>query len=237
MMLFIPPALPVNEQQEATGLESLLYDWGVLADDVVVYDTDAASISDTNDLILNAFDAKHPITQQFISNQIKVRFGVSRSVRVNPMRSNDESLTVTRLIGTNSEHAWGERSYRLSFHYDPGIDMPPKALGFAVASERVTAKDKNLQYSVQAGRLVTFSCADFISNNRLGNEGNLTLVLSSINWLVGRDAQLNVAARPIEKFQLTLNQQELLRLRYSLLFGLPGAAALLGLIVYWTRRR
>jgi hypothetical protein len=237
MMLFIPPALPVNEQQEATGLESLLFDWGVLADDVVVYDTDAASISDTNDLILNAFDAKHPISQRFISNQIKVRFGVSRSVRVNPMRINDESLTVTRLIGTNSEHAWGERSYRLRFHYDPGVDMPPKALGFAVASERVTAKDKNLQYSVQAGRLVTFSCADFISNNRLGNEGNLDLVLGSVNWLVGRDAQLNVSARPIEKFQLTLNQQELLRLRYSLLFGLPGAAALLGLIVYWTRRR
>jgi hypothetical protein len=153
------------------------------------------------------------------------------------MRSNDESLTVTRLIGTNSEHAWGERSYGLRLHYDPGVDIPPKALGFAVASERVTAKDKNLQYSVPAGRLVTFGCADFISNNRLGNEGNLTLVLASVNWLVGRDAQLNVAARPIEKFQLTLNQQELLRLRYSLLFGLPGVAALLGLIVYWTRRR
>jgi len=237
MMLFIPPALPVNEQQEATGLENLLYDWGVLADDVVVYDMDAASISDTNDLILSAFDGKHPITQPFVSNQIKVRFGISRCVRVNPSRTNDESLTVTRLIGTNSVTAWGERNYRTAFVYDRGIDMPAQSLGFAVASERVTAKDKTLPYSVQAGRLVAFSCADFITNNRLGNEGNLTLVLSSINWLVGRDAQLNVPARPIEKFQLTLNQKELLRLRYSLLFGLPGAAALLGLIVYWTRRR
>jgi len=237
MMLFIPPALPVNEQQEATGLENLLYDWGVLADDVVVFDLDAANISDTNDLILSAFDEKHPITQQFINNQIKVRFGVSRSVRVNPSRVNDESLTVTRLIGTNSETAWGERSYKTRFIYNPGFDMPSKLLGFAVASERVSAKDKSLPYTVQAGRLVAFGCTDFISNNRLGNEGNLTLVLSSINWLVGRDTQLNVAARPIEKFQLTLNQQELLRLRYTLLFALPGAAALLGLIVYWTRRR
>jgi hypothetical protein len=237
MMLFIPPALPANGQQEATGLGDLLFDWGIIADDVVVYDMDAASISDTNDLILSSFNDKHPITQPFISNQIKVRFGVSRSVRVNPSRSNDESLTVTRLIGTTSETAWGERNYRTGFVYDRGIDMPSKALGFAVASERVTAKDKSLPYSVQAGRLVVFSCADFITNDRLGNEGNLTLVLSSINWLVGRDAQLNVAARPIEKFQLTLSQRELLRLRYSLLFGLPGAVALLGLIVFWTRRR
>jgi len=237
MMLFIPPDLPVNEQQEATGLENLFYDWGVLVDDVMVYDTDSANISDTNDLILNSYDPKHSITQPFINNQIKVRFGVSRSVRVNPSRTNDESLSVTRLIGTSSETAWGERSYRTRFHYDPGVDMPAKALGFAVASERVKAKDKNLPYTVQAGRLVVFACSDFISNNRLGNLGNLSLVLSSTNWLVGRGAQLNVAARPIEKFQLTLNQRELLRLRYSLFFALPTAAALLGLIVYWTRRR
>jgi hypothetical protein len=236
MMLFIPP-LPFNERQESTGLENLLFDWGISAENVIVYDTSAANISDTNDLILTAFDAKHPITQQFIDKQIKVRFGLSRSVQVNPSRTSDESLTVTRLIGIASETAWGERNYRSTPHYDFGIDIPAKALGFAVASERVKARDKNLPYTVQAGRLVAFSCADFISNNRLGNEGNLTLVLSSINWLVGRDAQLNVAPRPIEKFQLTLNQRELLNLRYSLLLVLPGAAALLGLIVYWNRRR
>jgi len=209
----------------------------VLADDVVVFDTDPANISDTNDLILSAFDEKHPITQQFISKQIKVRFGLSRSVRVNPSRINDESLTVTRLIGTKSETAWGERNYRSTPQNNFGVDRPAKVLGFAVASERVKARDAKLQYSVQAGRLVAFSCSDFISNNRLGNEGNLTLVLASINWLVGRDAQLSVAPRRIEKFQLTLNQKELLRLRYSLWFGLPSAAALLGLIVFWTRRR
>ncbi len=236
LMLLIPPALPANEQQETTGLENLLYEWGIIADDVVVFDTDPANISDTNDLILTAFDEKHEITQQFIRNQIKVRFGASRSVRVNPSRINDESLTVTRLIGTASTTAWGERNYRSAPQNNFGVDRPAKVLGFAVASERVKARDIKLQYSIQAGRLVAFSCSDFITNNRLGNEGNLTLVLASINWLVGRDAQLNVAPRRIEKFQLTLNQKELLRLRYSLWFGLPSAAALLGLIVYWTRR-
>jgi len=236
LMLFIPPDLPKNEQRETTGLENLLFAWGIRADDVVVYDTDPTNISDTNDLILNAFNDKHEITQQFISNQIKVRFGSSRSVVVNPSRINDESLTVTRLIGTNSKTAWGEYNYHSKPQYNYGVDIPANALGFAVASERVKARDIKLQYSIQAGRLVAFSCSDFITNNRLGNEGNLTLVLASINWLVGRDAQLTVTPRRIEKFQLTLNQKELLRLRYSLWFGLPSAAALLGLIVYWTRR-
>lgn len=237
LLLFIPPGLDINAQMEATGLENLLYDWGILADDVVVRDVNPANTNDTEDLILNAFDAKHPITQPFINNQIRARFGLSRSVRVNPSRVSDASLTVTRLIGTDSELAWGERSYRTRFHYNPGVDLPAKLLGFGVASERVKAKDKNLPYSVQAGRVVAFGCADFISNNRLGNEGNLSLVLASINWLVGRDTQLNVPARPIEKFQLTLNQQELEHLRYSLMFILPSVAGLFGLIVYWTRRR
>lgn len=237
LLLFIPPDLPLNSQQEATGLENLLYDWGILTDDVIVKDINPASINDTEDLILNAFNDKHDISKQFFDNQIKVRFGASRSVRVNPSRVSDESLTVTRLIGTDSKTAWGERSYKIKFVYNPGIDMPHELLGFGVASERVSAKDKNLPYSVQAGRVVAFSCSDFIGNNRLSNDGNFALVLSSVNWLVGRGAMLNVRARPIEKFQLNLNQQEFLRLRYSLLLILPAAAGLLGIIVSWTRRR
>lgn len=237
LLLFIPPGLPLNSQQEATGLENLLYDWGILADDVVVKDLNPASINDTEDLILNAFSEKHEISKLFFDNQIKVRFGTARSVRVNPSRASDESLTVTRLIGTDSKTAWGERSYKIKFVYNPGIDMPYDLLGFGVASERVSAKDKSLPYTVQAGRVVAFGCSDFISNNRLSNDGNFPLVLSSVNWLVGRGPMLTVPPRPIEKFQLNLNQQELLRLRYSLLLILPAAAGLLGLIVYWTRRR
>ncbi len=222
---------------EATGLENLLYDWGILADDVVIHDNNPNNISDAKDLLLSAFDSTHPITQQFIRNQIKVAFGISRSVRVNPMRATDESLTVTRLIGTQSEQAWGERSYKtVPFRNNTGIDLPGKLIGFGVASERVSAKDKDLPYRVQAGRVVAYGCSDFISNNRLGNEGNLTLVLASINWLTGQGSLLSVPARPIQKFQLTLNQSELERLRYSLLFVLPCAAGLLGLVVYWTRR-
>jgi hypothetical protein len=228
----------------SAGLDNLLFDWGVLADDVVIYDTDPSSLNDTGDLMLRDFDPQHPhpITQQLNALQMPVRFGVSRSVRVNPSRIKDESLVATRLIRT-SKTAWGERQYRTLRvpdrmpEYNPGTDMPGDVLGLAVASERTTAKDKTLLFSVPTGRMVTFGCADFVSNDRLGAYGNLTLTLSTVNWLVGRDTLLNVPARPIQKFQLALNQQELLRLRYSLLFALPAAAGLLGFIVYWTRRR
>jgi ABC-type uncharacterized transport system involved in gliding motility auxiliary subunit len=84
--------------------------------------------------------------------------------------------------------------------------------------------------------LVVFGNTDLISNNRIGNFGNQSIMLNAVNWCLDRDTQLNIPARPIERFQLTLSQQDLSRLRYSLLLALPGAAALLGLLVYWTRR-
>ncbi|MFT3783015.1 MAG: GldG family protein [Nibricoccus sp.] len=240
LLLLIPPDLPQNAQLEPTGLEDLLFDWGLRADDVLVRDVDPSNISDTQDLILTAFSDKHPITQPFISNQIKVRFGASRSISINPMRAADESLSAVRLIGTDSKFAWGEIGYRnrnAPYRYDLGIDLPPSRLGFGFAAERVSPKDKNLDYTVRAGKLVVYGCDDFVSNNRLANDGNLMLIISSINWLAGDNGSTNILPRPILKYQLTLSQKELEQLRYSLLFALPLAATLLGLIVYWTRRR
>jgi hypothetical protein len=84
--------------------------------------------------------------------------------------------------------------------------------------------------------LVTFGSADWIANGRLGVIGNLTFFMAAINWTTDRDIDLNVPARPIEKFQLALSQEQLQRLRFSLIFILPGLAATLGIVVYITRR-
>ena len=75
-----------------------------------------------------------------------------------------------------------------------------------------------------------------IDNARLANEGVFDIFMGAVNWMAERDAQLNIPPRPIERFQLSLSPREHDNLRYSLLFALPAAAALLGLLVYWTRR-
>ncbi len=101
-------------------------------------------------------------------------------------------------------------------------------------SERTGAASE-VNFSVPRSRIIVFG-GDVFSNDRLANLANQTLVLNAINWIINRDTQLNVPARPIERYQLTLSQAELGRLRLSLLFIVPGAAAVLGLLVYWTRR-
>ncbi len=225
------------------GMDDLLYDWGVLADDVWVLDSDPANVTETGDLRIHAFGA-HPITQTLIDYNIPLTLGPTRVVRPDPGRAIDDGLRLT-VLAASSPSAWGERDYRLRAvpEFNPTVDLKGlpdkdgvKRLGIIVASERVVPP-KDLPFSVRGGRLVVFGNADLASNNRLGMPGNQSVLLNAINWCIDRDAQLNTPPRPIERFQLVLSQQDLIKLRYSLLLVLPGLVALLGLIVYWSRRR
>ncbi|MBE7538784.1 MAG: GldG family protein [Opitutaceae bacterium] len=220
------------------GLDLLLDEWGLLVDDARIFDNGPDGQNEEGDLIMRSLNKDSPITASLHSNGLPVRFGTARPARPDPARRPDAGLQVLPLIQTAGT-AWGERSYRLHMapKYDPGVDIPGPVV-VASSSERVTPpKESNLPFSVRGGRIVVFGSADFIANDRIEAQGNLTVLLNAINWCVDRDAQLNVPAQPITRLQLSLSQNELSRLRYSLLLGVPGAAALLGLIVFWTRRR
>ncbi len=223
------------------GVDDLLYDWGVVADDVIVFDTDRANVTETNYLLIPPYE-RHQITEVLFDYETSLALGGTRVVRPDPGRPLDENLRVTVLAAT-APTAWGERDLRLQRtpEYDPAVDLkgqphlePANRLAVAVASERVSPK--NLPLSVPSGRLVAFGSADFASNHRIATPGHLAILLSAIDWCIYRDARLKTPPRPIERYQLNLSQQEIIRLRYSLLLVLPGAAAVLGLLVYWARR-
>jgi hypothetical protein len=238
LMLFLAPKVSAIR----LGLDDLLLDWGVLAYDDIIYDPDPRFHTDDGDLIVRTF-VDHPITRPMIENRLTLRLGDTRTVCPDPGRSLGVGLTTTTLAAT-SPAAWGEHGYQLgavpafahpgNTHPLPGMN-PEDRLGMLVASERVSARD-NLPFSVRGGRLVVFGTGDMVSNRRIGYDGNLAIFLSTVNWSVERDRQLSVPARPIERFQLALSASELRNLNYALWFALPGITAVLGLLVYWTRR-
>lgn len=224
------------------GLDELLLDWGILVDNTVVVDPDPRNVTDQLDLIIRAFDEKHPITQVVISYGYALQFGPTRTVRPDPGRSLATGLTVVPIAAT-SETAWGEVAFtqvppvRDASDIRPLKGIPPEGrLGVAVASERVSVRD-NLPFSVRGGRLVVFGAGDFVANQRIAYQGNLAIFMGAVNWALDRDQQVNVPPRPIERFQLALSAGDFMKLRSALWFGLPGATLLLGLVVYWTRRR
>jgi hypothetical protein len=219
----------------AHGLENLTFDWGVIVYDNVIIDLDPRSLTENNDVRLWNFtaDPASRITESLINNAMPVIVGPARVVSDDLGRSLDDGLSVKRLIATGPE-AWGETSYRLSsFAYTPGQDLKGE-LGVMVISERL--KPANLPLSVRGGRLAVLGTGDLVSNDRIITIGNLNLFLATVNWAVEREIRLNIPVRPIERFQLALSAEELVRLRLGLLLGLPGLVAGLGLVVYWTRR-
>lgn len=215
------------------GLDVLLFDWGIIAYDDVIYDPSAAASAESGEILINHYTA-HPITQTLISNQVYVLIGWARTVAADPGAPVEDGIKVQTLAAT-SDSAWGERGYRLPGprQYTPGQDLRGN-LGILTVAERV--KPANLPLSVPGGRLAVFGTSDLVTNNRIITLGNLNLFLATVNWAVDRDVDLNIPARPIERFQLALSKDELDRLRLGLLVVVPGAVALLGLIVYWTRR-
>jgi hypothetical protein len=218
----------------AHGLDSLFFDWGVIVYDNLICDTSGENLTTNGDFYLRRFRA-HPITQNLINYEQPLLVGPARSVSDDIGRPADDGLDVKTLVNS-SPSSWGEKSYnRPPFEYTPGVDQRQKdGLGVFVISERV--KPANLPLSVRGGRLAVFGTADLVTNNRIFNPGNLNLFLATVSWTVDRDIQLNIPARPIQRFQLALSQEELTRLRLGLLLIVPGAVALLGLAVYWTRR-
>jgi len=220
------------------GLENLLFDWGVIAYDKLIIDPDPRSLTEANDLRFWNFlpDPTSHITDSLLSNGLAVIVSPAAVVIGDELgRSSNDGLNVKKLVAT-SDKAWGESDYRSGtrFEYTPGQDLKGQ-LGVMVISER-TQPANNLPLSVRGGRLAVFGTADLISNNRIFSGGNLNLFLATVNWATDRDTQLNIPARPVQRFQLSLSQEELMRLRLGLLLGVPGIVALLGFVVYFTRR-
>ena len=218
-----------------TGLENLFFDWGVLVYDNVIYDTDPDAITETGELLLKHFHPDDPITQNLITNRLPVHIGPARVVNEDLGRTDDDGLDIKTLVATGRS-AWGESGYRLAVPpaFTPGQDLSGN-LGVVTISER-TKPAPQINFSVRGGRLGVIGTADLVANNRIFNPGNLNLFLSLVGWAVDRDTRLNTPPRPIPQFQLSLSREELLRLRLGLVLILPGAVAVLGLLVAWTRR-
>ncbi|TVR50067.1 MAG: ABC transporter [Puniceicoccaceae bacterium] len=214
-------------------LDDLLFEWGILADDVLVIERDPANLLEGGDLLLRRF-ARHPVTELLIDNQIPIVSGRARSVRMDPGRPLDDSLQVTELIAT-SDRSWGERHYTRpgTPTFDPTVDLRGPVKVAAIAERKV---DSRLGISIPAGRLIVFGTSDFISNNRINALGNLTLFLNTVNWALDRDELLNIPARPVRTLQLNLSQHQLALSRFGIWFGPPLLVAAFGFFIHLIRR-
>ncbi len=226
LIVFLEPGRP-------HGLEDLFYNWGILAENVLVVERDPNYIINGGDLMIRRY-ADHPITASLFEQSIPLVTDRASAVRQDPGRPIDDSLVVTELLAT-SDRSWGERRHEpdATPAFEPDIDLPAPVKIGAIAERQV---DSSLGITLPGGKLTVIGTSNFVSNNRIREAGNLYLLLNAVNYSVDRAARLNIPPRPIRKVKLDLSLEQLHLARYLIWFGPPAVVGLFGLLVYLARR-
>lgn len=214
------------------GLDDLFFEWGILADDMVILEQGADFLEGSGNYLVRNF-GEHPITEVLIRNQTFVVTGLSRPVRPDPGAPFDDRLRKHALMAS-SRTSWGERSYRMAgvHEFNPDVDLPGPVPMATVAERRASSQ---LGINVQGGRVLVVGTGDLLANRRIGNVGNFTFFFSSLNWMLDREQMLAIPPRPIERYELTASQATIQRIAISFLL-VPLFFGVLGGLIIWFRR-
>lgn len=219
--------LVMLDPRAQTDLYDRLLELGVtVGDDVIVDRVQGLFGRPTTPFAAEYSD--HEITRQLSDATI---FHTARSVR--PTDESDDRFVWLVRTGADS---WGETDWdRLlesgEVEYHPDVDtagpVPLAVAGTVAAAEEGGAP----------GRLVVMGDSDFATNQLLGEFLNRDFYVNSVNWLLGDVEAISIRPGRPAASRLTLTQAQFQQIRTLALFVIPEAIALLGVFVWWSRRR
>ncbi|CAN5797485.1 Gldg family protein [soil metagenome] len=243
------------DPQVETGLEGLLSQWGIVAEDTLVIDTSGGGqlvgLGPAAPLVTDYGD--HPITAAFGNG--RSFFPVARPLQIKEVSNIEE----TPLLFTNeNSHAQTITEGELSV--DPNqAPAGPFALGVALArpaqvegsAAPESAEPEAVEPEADAAaepadteptdpeesRMVVIGNSSFATDGLFDQQLNGDVFLNSVSWLSKQDS-LTLSIRPKEatnrRFNMTVTQQILLTLLALVVFPLLG---LIGAGTLWARRR
>lgn len=210
------------------GLEPLLARYGIAYGDRVVVDPHGMP-GGTPLLAFTLIDGwgDHPVVRSLIGRPVSLML-----VRELSLLSVPEAKEPVVLVQV-SEDGWAESdlaALRAGAPVEPqeGADRIGP-IPVAVAGER------------GGSRVVVIASDQFALNAHLREDivydHGRDLVLNAVGWLTSREVLLGIRPRTREHVKLVLRPQQLDRMTWVCLLGLPGFAILLGVWVLWRRRR
>jgi ABC-type uncharacterized transport system involved in gliding motility auxiliary subunit len=175
-----------------------------------------------------------PITKR-LQNVNAAFMGVTQSLTLLADRVKEENIRLAPLIRASKGY-WAEPGYDISggggIFFNANEDTPTPFVAAAV--EKGALNDERVE--VESSRMVVVGNSAFISNQAL-TTADLDFVLSSVNWLLNRNALIGIAPKAVRNFSLSLSDSQMSSLALITMGGIPGGAALLGLIAWFKRRR
>ncbi len=218
-----------------TGLEAFLKRWGVQVDDDLAI-RQAGTLLGTQMLDVNAVVADygaHPITAKLADTNTE--FPYARSVRrAKPVEGGTtDQPQVTELVKAGPAY-WGETDPDTqNATFDPKTDFAGP-LPLAVAVE--TSKPQGVDVDIGVTRMVVIGTSRFVDNSSLAG-GNLDFFMNSLNWLLHREQLIAVSPKVPDEFRLEMTPSQQKAVYALVIGGLPLVVAILGILVWLSRRK
>jgi ABC-type uncharacterized transport system involved in gliding motility auxiliary subunit len=242
LLVMLDPVLKADQPQPA-GLQALLKEWGIDADNDIVLDVSGMGrlLGTDESVPVAASYPAHPITENF---NLMTAYPLARSMT--PVEGGVNGHTAQRLVET-SRNSWGETNLKSltggqPAKMDDDDKKGPVSLAAAVSASAtltITAKDEKKDGDnpkPAETRIVAFGDSDFASNGALGVSGNRDLFLNTINWLAQQENLIAIRPRDPEDRRITLTADQERRIFYLTVLIVPGLVLLAGVQTWWRRR-
>ena len=180
--------------------------------------------------VVAEFIGKHPITEA-LSRTTTTLKGGTQSLKFDEVvaRQNDLAISPLLLAG---EGYWGEKDF-------------PVAPGEAPVCNKGTDAEAPLFLAAcaeQAGgdisrRLVVVGNSALVEDKTMTSSQNLQLIIGATNWSLNRSQLLGIPPKGRNDFKINLSPTEKSRLWFFCILAVPCAAAIVGLLVWLSRRK
>ncbi len=232
LVAMLDPAVQTQSDVSQTDplVDYLTSAWGlVLEQDVIVDLNNSYFDGQTRQPLfpLNGSYGTSPITSRL--QNVATGFPVARSVKVFGTAQNFPDITYTPLVMTDSR-AWGEMNMQSLLDNtvkQDANDVPgPMNLGVSMTNSKTKA------------RVVVYGDSDFSSNQFINAGANSLLFLNSVSWAALEESLINLTPKVPTTRTLNIVGSFTMNLIFLItVVVLPGAVVVLGVVMWFLRRR
>ena len=213
-----------------SNLIAYLSEWGVVVnnDFVVENDSDHAFQSQYGVSVPAPIMQPHNITENLLIQKMEFMCPMARSIEVN--ENNVNSAMNTPLLVT-SEDSWAKINLESdTLEKEDGDNIGP--LNLAVLSERLTPDMKNSRIFV-IGSYTAIESPATISQS---SYANADFMLNTIAYMTNNTNVFNIRPKKISPEALTMSATQVKVITVLLMYIIPIAILLVGVIIWWRRR-
>ncbi|MDZ4787715.1 MAG: GldG family protein [Blastochloris sp.] len=210
-----------------SGLENILKPYGIIFENnlAVTKISIMGQVRLYGEVLGESF-ARHPVTEWIGKGGVNVNFRSARSLTIL------KGSQATPLVLSPKTY-WGETDIVNPLaELDPEKDMAGP-LVVAAAIDKGSLTDGGVKLT--GAKIVAVGSASYLINQLL-DVAPLDFFLNSMNWMLDKEQSMGISAKQPQEFNVQLSDQQL-QTSFLLLISVPTLGLVLGLIIWFQRRK